>query len=280
MKLAADFRQIARNSLRGKWPLAILTGFIASLMGAGVVSSGARSSSSDNDSFDTLIQEFQKTEVWLEFRSILMTVLIIILVWLIICIIVGGAGRLGYAIFNLKLVDNKEASLSDLFSQFHRLGAGFCMNFLIGLYTYLWSLLFVIPGIIKQYSYAMTPYILAENPDLTAGEAITKSRYLMDGNKWRLFCLEFSFIGWELLCLGPTLIAIVVITSNAIASENILAMLWIIPWFIPAIIGSLFLNPYIEAAYAAFYREIAGVPYAELAQTTDENLLEINHLTN
>lgn len=271
MKLAADFRKIARNSLRGKWPLAILTGFIASLMGASVISSGTGSSSSDNDSFDTLIQEFQKTEGWLEYRSILMTVLVIILVWLIICIIVGGAGRLGYAIFNLKLVDNKEASVSDLFSQFHRLGAGFCMNFLIGLYTYLWSLLFVIPGIIKQYSYAMTPYILAENPDLTAGEAITKSRYLMDGNKWRLFCLEVSFIGWELLCLGPTLIAIVVITSNAIASENILTMLWIIPWFIPAMIGSLFLNPYIEAAYAAFYRDIAGIPYAELEQTTNEN---------
>lgn len=271
MKLAADFRKIARNSLRGKWPLAILTGFIASLMGASVISSGTGSSSSDNDSFDTLIQEFQKTEVWLEYRSILTTVLVIILVWIIVCIIVGGAGRLGYAIFNLKLVDNKEASVSDLFSQFHRLGAGFCMNFLIGLYTYLWSLLFVIPGIIKQYSYAMTPYILAENPDLTAGEAITKSRYLMDGNKWRLFCLEVSFIGWELLCLGPTLIAIVVITSNAIESENILTMLWIIPWFIPAMIGSLFLNPYVEATYAAFYRDIAGVPYAELAQATDEN---------
>lgn len=275
MKLAVDFRKIARNSLRGKWPLAILTGFIASLMGASVISSSTGSSSSDNDSFDTLIQEFQKTEVWLEFRSILITVLIIILVWVIICIIVSGAGRLGYAIFNLKLVDNKEASVSDLFSQFHRLGAGFCMNFLIGLYTYLWSLLFVIPGIIKQYSYAMTPYILAENPDLTAGEAITKSRYLMEGNKWRLFCLEISFIGWDLLCIGPTLIAIAVITSNAIVSENILTMLWIIPWCIPTMIGSLFLNPYIEAAYAAFYREIAGVPYAELTQITDENLFEV-----
>lgn len=271
MKLAADFREIARNSLRGKWPLAILTGFIASLMGASVISSGGGSSNSNSDSFDTLIQEFQKTEVWLEFRSILMTVLVIILVWAIICIVVSGAGRLGYATFNLKLVDNKEASVSDLFSQFHRLGAGFCMNFLIGLYTFLWSLLFIIPGIIKQYSYAMTPYILAENPDLTADEAITKSRYLMDGNKWRLFCLEISFIGWNLLCAAPALIAIAVITSNAVASENILTMLWIIPWSIPTMIGSLFLNPYMEAAYAAFYRDIAGVPYAELTQTMDEN---------
>ena len=74
-----------------------------------------------------------------------------------------------------------------------------------GLYVALWSLLLVIPGIVKSYSYAMAPYIMAEHPALTANEAITESRRIMDGNKWRLFCLDFSFIGWELLCVLPML---------------------------------------------------------------------------
>lgn len=73
------------------------------------------------------------------------------MIWLIITIVIGGAGKLGYAIFNLKLVDNKEVEFKDLFSQFHRLGDGFCMNFLMGLYTVLWTLLLIIPGLIKKH---------------------------------------------------------------------------------------------------------------------------------
>ena len=74
----------------------------------------------------------------------------------------------------------------------------------------------------------MTGYILAEHPDLTAGEAIERSREMMSGNRWRLFCLRISFIGWDILCsltLG---------------------------------IGNLWLRPYRQAAEAAFYREVSG----------------------
>ena len=267
MKYAADFREIARNALRGKWAIAVLTGFLASLMGAGIATSGGGgSSSSSNNSGSNLLQEFQATEFWVQFRTILIVALIILVVWVIITIIIGGAAKLGYAIFNLKLVDNKDVAVSDLFSQFHRLGDGFCMNFLIGLFTFLWSLLLVIPGIIKQYSYAMTPYILAENPGMTATEAITESRRVMDGNKWRVFWLGFSFIGWGLLCAAPTLIALAVLTSKAVISGNIAVFLWLIPCSIPSFIGSLFLNPYQEAAYAAFYRDVAGSPAPALSE--------------
>ena len=180
MKYAADFRTEARDALRGRWPIAILTGFVASLIGAGIATGGGGgSSNSDSDSTGILIQEFQATEFWLQFRAIIIALLAALVIWLIITIIIGGAGKLGYAIFNLKLVDNKEVEFKDLFSQFHRLGDGFCMNFLMGLYTLLWTLLFIIPGLIKTYSYAMTPYILAENPGMTATEAITESRRIM-----------------------------------------------------------------------------------------------------
>ena len=104
----------------------------------------------------------------------------------------------------------------------------------------------------------MTPYILAENPGMTATEAITESRRIMDGNKWRLFCLSFSFIGWALLCAAPALIAIGILTGIALRTQNILVLLWIIPLSIPLSAGALFLNPYQEAAWAAFYRDISG----------------------
>ena len=262
MKYAADFREIARNALRGKWKIAILTGFLASLMGATLFSGGGNSGSNsrNNDSTSNMIQEFQATDFWLHFRTILLSVIVILVIWILITIVISGAAKLGYAIFNLNLIDNKEASVSDLFSQFHRLGDGFCMNFLIGLFTFLWGLLFVIPGIIKGYSYAMTPYIFAENPDMTATEAITESRRVMNGNKWRLFCLGFSFIGWSLLCSAPSLIALAILGANAVTTGNIAVLLWIIPCSIPTFIGSLFLIPYQQAAYAAFYRDITGIP--------------------
>ena len=270
MKYAADFRAIARDALRGKWPIAVLTGFVASLLGAGIATGGGGSSSSSNsNSSSNLFQEIQATEFWIQFRSILVAAVVVLVIWIIITIIISGAAKLGYAIFNLKLVDHKAANLSDLFSQFHRLGDGFCMNFLIGLFTFLWSLLLVVPGIIKTYSYAMTPYILAENPGMTATEAITESRQVMDGNKWRLFCLGFSFIGWDLLCSAPTVIAAVVVVSKITMGGNIAALLGLLPFVVITFIGSLFLHPYREAAYAAFYRDVAGLPAEVLEENVD-----------
>ena len=92
----------------------------------------------------------------------------------------------------------------------------------------MWSLLFIIPGIVAAYSYAMAPYILAENPDMTVREAIAASKEMMRGSRWRLFCLGFSFIGWSMLCI---------LTLG---------------------IGNLWLRPYREAAQAAFYRDLSG----------------------
>lgn len=71
--------------------------------------------------------------------------------------------------------------------------------FLRNLYIFLWSLLLVIPGIIKSYSYRLVPYILAEHPEMDAKEVLETSRRLMDGHKWHTFVLELSFIGWSIL---------------------------------------------------------------------------------
>lgn len=73
--------------------------------------------------------------------------------------------------------------------------------FLKGLYIFLWSLLFVIPGIIKGYEYRMIPYILAENPGIDSKDAFAMSKQMMDGNKWNAFVLDLSFLGWIILSL-------------------------------------------------------------------------------
>ena len=72
---------------------------------------------------------------------------------------------------------------------------------LFWLFTFLWALLLIVPGIIKSFSYAMTPFILIDNPELTANEAIDRSRAMMRGHKFDLFWLLLSFIGWFILCM-------------------------------------------------------------------------------
>lgn len=67
------------------------------------------------------------------------------------------------------------------------------------LYTSLWALLFIIPGIVKAYEYRMIPYLLAENPDMSKEEVFAASKQMMDGQKWRTFILDLSFFGWGIL---------------------------------------------------------------------------------
>lgn len=71
--------------------------------------------------------------------------------------------------------------------------------FLRSMYTFFWTLLFIVPGIIKAYEYRMIPYILAENPGIDSREAFAMSRQMMDGNKWDAFVLDLSFLGWNIL---------------------------------------------------------------------------------
>ena len=73
--------------------------------------------------------------------------------------------------------------------------------FLMGLFVNLWSLLLIVPGLIKAYAYALTPYILIDNPDLSANQAINLSRKMMKGHKLDLFCLGLTFIGWVILSI-------------------------------------------------------------------------------
>ena len=255
MKVSADYRMLALDALRGKWKTAVLTGIAASALDATIVS-GSSSVTSNSNQYDSFrFETFYQPDG----GRLLAVLLVGIVLWAIFTLIVGGAVRLGYARFNLNLADGKDAAFSDLFSQKNRLWDGFCMKFLQGLYIALWSLLLVIPGIVKTYSYAMTPYIMAEHPSLTANEAITESRRIMDGNKWRLFCLDFSFIGWELLAALPMYAGYFLFLNNFSGSEA-MAISIVLLLTIPLSIGFFFVRPYEEAAWATFYRDITAAP--------------------
>ena len=92
--------------------------------------------------------------------------------------------------------------------------------FLEGLFIVLWSLLFIIPGIVKAYSYRLVPYILSDNPDMQPTEAITKSREMMNGNKWNTFVLDLSFLGWAILGIITLGIVYVLYTQPYICATD------------------------------------------------------------
>ena len=242
MKYAADFRSIARNALTGRWTVAVIAGLIASLLGA-VASNGPElkfnlDANSANVGINFAGQQVytfgsgwneQLTSFLIGGASI---AFVVALVLAVAYFILGSVIEIGYSRFNLDLIDRKkEPEINTLVGYFAHWKTTAAAKFLQGLYVILWSLLFVIPGVIAAYSYAMTGYILAEHPELTASEAIEQSKQMMSGNRFRLFCLQFSFIGWDLLCsltLG---------------------------------IGNLWLKPYKQAAIAAFYRNVSGTEY-------------------
>ena len=117
-------------------------------------------------------------------------------------LLLGGVMAVGMCVITLQISRGGQPGIENLFDGFRKgLGNNIVAGILVQIYTFLWSLLFIIPGIVKSYSYSMTYYILADNPDMTPTEAIKESQEMMRGNKWRLFCLDFSFIGWHLLSI-------------------------------------------------------------------------------
>ena len=211
---------MARRNLEGTWGISVGVALVAALLGGLIVGTGSNINFNFNEDTVCNLPPI--------FWTVLLPLVSLAGLLGIVSFILGGTVELGYAKFLLKQYDRKELQFSDLFSQFERFGTGFAQKFLRTLYTCLWALLLVIPGIVKGLSYAMTPFILEEHPEMTASEAIKASMKLMDGHKMDLFILGLTFLGWEILaCLTMG-------------------------------IGFLFLNPYMNAAYAAFYRNISG----------------------
>ena len=114
-------------------------------------------------------------------------------------LVVTPAFEISLCMIYLKLTKNEEISIADTFNGFNITGKALWLYIMTNVFVFLWSLLLVIPGIIKSFAYSMAPYILAENPELTASEALNKSKEMMNGHKLDLFVLQLSFFWWYLL---------------------------------------------------------------------------------
>ena len=240
----------AREVLRGHWGTAVAVCLVASLLGGGAApvpdTSAAQTAGADM---------IDLAGAWP------MTVTVMI-VALLLAVVLGGALSLGMSHYFINLTAHRPSRFTDLFARFRIWHKGIGMCIVTAFFVFLWTLpgviiacaiamfwsmsvgmntgfmiifsilisLGSIPGIIASYRYAMTPYLLAEFPDLTVMDAMRESKRLMQGNKFRFFRLNFSFIGWILLSVFTLFI------------------------------GILWIAPYMNAACAAFYLEVTGRP--------------------
>ncbi|WP_337420393.1 DUF975 family protein [Phocaeicola sp.] len=189
LKLNSELRAVSRTTLSGNWMMAALATLVYLLIAGGVSSIPVAGS--------------------------------------VLAIIITYPLAYGFAILFLDLFrEGKPIDIGKLFDGFKDFGRVWGTLILVAIYTILWTCLLIIPGIVKSYSYALTPFILKDEPELKYNAAIEKSMRMMDGYKMKLFLLDLSFIGWMILSI---------LTLG---------------------IGLLFLQPYMNTARAAFYEDL------------------------
>jgi len=144
----------------------------------------------------------------------------------VLVLFIAGPMLVGISMFSLSLSRGENARLEQIFEGFKNYGTVLGVYLLMVVLILLWMLLLIIPGIIAAIAYSQTFYILAEDDAISSMDALKKSKEMMDGYKWKYFCLGLRFIGWALLCI---------LTLG---------------------IGFLWLSPYIQISYAKFYEDI------------------------
>lgn len=229
MRSAKQFRDMAWYVLKGRYWWAVLAAVITILLGGGAMP------------MFSMDFHFEGIEDFGEVFRHVPTIHNIVEFWIgaiagavgmafvLGFLFVGATVELGYDRYHLQQYAQADApEIKLLFSRFSIFWRAVGLRLLIMLKVFLWSLLFIVPGIIAAFRYALAPYILAENPDITAQEAIERSKALMMGHKGRLFGLWFSFIGWFIL--------------SALSMG----------------VGIFFLAPYVKTAFTGFYLERTG----------------------
>jgi len=191
----SNIRALGRDSLSGKWGLGALGTLLYTVL--------------------TILPVFILDGIFGDFESTGISTLYSLLI--------SGPMALGYAMFAISLFRRRETSPAEVFYGFERFGKAFGLYIVMSIFIFLWTLLLIIPGIIAALRYSMSFYLLADNPNMGIMEALNESKRLMHGNKWKLFCLYLSFIGWAIL--GALTLGI----------------------------GYLWLMPYTEVSVVAFY---------------------------
>lgn len=165
------YKRVAKTQLRGKWPLA-LGGALIYIFVLNII--------------NIIVELFMSNTVTNMLSGIYL--------WLIY-----GPITVGFVSLLMCLVRNQECGLGNCFEGFEKFGRSFALGILMIIFIALWSLLFIIPGIIAAYRYSFAPMLLVDRPELSPLECIRESKRLMKGNKGSLFVLHLTFIGWALL---------------------------------------------------------------------------------
>ena len=217
MQLNSELRAQARERLEGQWGTFVLMTFLMLVIQTILQIPGYIGSLLEILSPENVLASLSFSNI-----SNILSLLALPLSW-------------GLTVSLLRNHREESVDLENLFDGFRggRYTRVFCALFLVQLFTILWTLLLIIPGIMKAFSYALTPYIIMDEPELTARQAITRSCEIMQGRRWKLFCLSLSFIGWGILSL---------LTFG---------------------IGFLWLAPYMNASIAAFYEDARAEYEAE-----------------
>lgn len=217
MQLNSELRAQARERLEGKWGTFVLMTFLFYVIQVLLQIPGYIGSLLEILSPENVLASLSLSNI-----SNILSLLALPLSW-------------GLTVSLLHNHREESVDLENLFDGFRggRYTRVFCAIFLVNLFTFLWTLLLIIPGIMKAFSYALTPYIIMDEPELTARQAITRSSEIMQGRRWKLFCLSLSFIGWGILSI---------LTFG---------------------IGILWLVPYMNASVAAFYEDARAEYEAE-----------------
>lgn len=237
-----ELKQAGKNLFQKNYWYSVLVAFLMAF-------SGTTSSPSFNFSFDTsssgngsydssfeelfgggnadfFFDEFLQEPIGI---AVILVIIATIIVASVLSYLVFASFRCGGIRYFLKSRKNQPAQIHEVFENLKDK-----TNFNIGKVTFfrdlsvtLWSLLFIIPGIIKSYEYWAIDYILAVRPDIDKDEARRLSKILMDGNKWRAFELSMSFLGWGFLSL-----------------------------FTMGLLNIFYVNPYMQATFVEFFSEI------------------------
>ncbi len=213
----SEIRAESRSILTGNWGMAVLVILVFGLI-TGVGGSSSGSASGDSGWFNGVVAGLI---VLGSFFAIAYSIL------------VANVIEYGTSIAFLKLTREKKITFDYMFSGFKDYGRVVATMLFRNIFIFLWSLLLIIPGIVKGYAYSMTEYLIADNPSLDALSAITKSREMMRGWKGKLFLLDLSLIGW-----------------------------WFLSLFTCGI-GFLWLGSYFKTNRAVFYQELSGVKDAD-----------------
>ncbi len=192
--------------------------------------------------------------------------------------LVSGAFNLGYAVFILNIFRNKNVDYSQIFCGFERILKTVGLYLYTSLFIALWTMLFIVPGIIAAIRYSQVYYIFADNPDMPITEIVNESKRMMRTNKAKYFCLGFSFIGWIFLAAVPSSIyesftsvaatASIIAAGNAgfdvasiiAAAQNSIESMSFFTQMVTFVLeaGYFWVTPYMECANAALYEMMKG----------------------